>query len=75
MCCGQRPGLISYLEQWDEPWVEDWDRSEFLEGQKGFSLGKKKSIDHTEASAPERTHSQTGAKRGAALRKNVLLSR
>ena len=73
-CYGPRPGLISHLEEWDEPWIEDWDRSEFLEGQKGVCLGGRKSVDHKVASAPERTQSQTGARRGATLRKNALTS-
>lgn len=37
--CGQRPSLISRLEQWDEPWVDVWDRSEFPEGQKSVCPG------------------------------------
>ncbi|XP_034371916.1 zinc finger protein 707 isoform X1 [Arvicanthis niloticus] len=73
-CCVQKPGLISHLEQWDEPWVDEWDRFEFLEGQKSVYPGGRKSIGCKVASAPQRTHSQTGAKRGATLRKNVLMS-
>ncbi|XP_031202388.1 zinc finger protein 707 isoform X1 [Mastomys coucha] len=67
--CGQRPGLISRLEQWDEPWVDVWDRSEFPEGQKSVCPGVRKVV-----SAPERTHSRTGAGRGATLTKNVPTS-
>lgn len=40
-CCSRRPGLITRLEQWDEPWVDDWDRSEFPDGQKSFCPGKR----------------------------------
>lgn len=66
-CCGRKPSLISRLEQWDEPWVDKWDSSE-LERQKSVCPGGRK------ASAPEKTHSRTGAKSKATLRKNVLTS-
>ncbi|XP_055482761.1 zinc finger protein 707 isoform X1 [Psammomys obesus] len=77
--CGPRPDLVSHLQEWDEPWVEDWDRSESLEAQKGVCPGGRKSIDHKRprdllASAHEKVCSQSGAKRGAALRKSVLTS-
>ncbi|XP_046498335.1 zinc finger protein 707 isoform X1 [Equus quagga] len=29
--CGPRPDLISHLEQWDEPWVEEQERPKFQE--------------------------------------------
>lgn len=75
---GPRPDLISHLEQWDEPWVEDWDRLEFLEARKGVCPGGTKSVEDPKrprdlASAHERAHPQTGAKRGPAL-KSVLTS-
>lgn len=66
-CCGWKPSLISLLEQWDEPWVDKWDSSE-LERQKSVCPGGRN------ASAPEKTHSRTGAKSRATLRKNVLTS-
>ncbi|EDL29510.1 mCG142742, isoform CRA_e, partial [Mus musculus] len=62
-CCSRRPGLITRLEQWDEPWVDDWDRSEFPDGQKSFCPGSRKVA-----------HSRIGAGRGAALRKSALTS-
>ncbi|XP_077022730.1 zinc finger protein 707 isoform X2 [Tamandua tetradactyla] len=33
--CGPRPDLISCLEQWDEPWIEDWEGPTFQEVQQG----------------------------------------
>uniref|UniRef100_A0A9L0IPN4 KRAB domain-containing protein n=1 Tax=Equus asinus TaxID=9793 RepID=A0A9L0IPN4_EQUAS len=32
--CGPRPDLISHLEQWDEPWVEEQERPKFQEAWK-----------------------------------------
>ncbi|XP_017653985.1 zinc finger protein 707 isoform X2 [Nannospalax galili] len=79
--CGPRPDLVSRLEQWDEPWVEDWNRREFREAQKSIYPGGRKPTDQKRhcdqlTSAQERARpKQTGAKRGAAFRKSVLLPR
>ncbi|XP_014652801.1 PREDICTED: zinc finger protein 707 isoform X1 [Ceratotherium simum simum] len=32
---GPRPDLVSRLEQWDEPWVEEQERPEFQEARRG----------------------------------------
>ncbi|XP_058132116.1 zinc finger protein 707 isoform X2 [Dasypus novemcinctus] len=37
--CGPRPDLIFRLEQWDDPWVEDWERPAFQEVQRGCPPG------------------------------------
>ncbi|XP_036064154.1 zinc finger protein 707 isoform X1 [Onychomys torridus] len=73
---GPRPDLICHLDQWDEPWVEDWNRPEFLEARKGVCPGGRKSTDRKRprvlASVHERAHPRMGAKMGAPLMKSVL---
>nr|XP_044999502.1 zinc finger protein 707 [Jaculus jaculus] len=69
-----RPDLVSHLEQWHEPWVEDWDRPEFLGAQENACPGARKPSDRKRHCDRRRVHPHTGAKRGAAFRKSLLLT-
>ncbi|XP_063499744.1 zinc finger protein 707 isoform X3 [Symphalangus syndactylus] len=43
--CSPRPDLVSRLEQWEEPWVEDQERPELQAVQRGPRPGARKSAD------------------------------
>ncbi|XP_004837872.1 zinc finger protein 707 isoform X1 [Heterocephalus glaber] len=43
--CGPRPDLVSRLEQWDELWVEDCEKTELQEAQSAPCPGARKPVD------------------------------
>nr|XP_040149460.1 zinc finger protein 707 isoform X1 [Ictidomys tridecemlineatus] len=75
--CGPRPDLVSHLEQWGEPWVEDWERAEFREAQRDSHPGSRKPVDHKRlcdqlAWVHAKTHLRRRVQRGASWGKSFL---
>ncbi|KAI2551686.1 zinc finger protein 707, partial [Homo sapiens] len=77
--CSPRPDLVSRLEQWEEPWVEDRERPEFQAVQRGPRPGARKSADpkrHCDhpAWAHKKTHvRRERAREGSSFRKGFRL--
>ncbi|XP_064240764.1 zinc finger protein 707 isoform X1 [Aotus nancymaae] len=77
--CSPRPDLVSRLEQWEEPWVEDRDRPELQAVQRGPRPGARKSADPRRRwDHPGRAHKETPvrperAREGTSFRKSFRL--
>ncbi|XP_064240850.1 zinc finger protein 707-like isoform X2 [Aotus nancymaae] len=77
--CSPRPDLVSRLEQWEEPWVEDRDRPELQAVQRGPRPGARKSADPRRRwDHPGRAHKETPvrperAREGTSFRKSFML--
>ncbi|XP_075861071.1 zinc finger protein 707 isoform X2 [Microcebus murinus] len=77
--CSPRPDLISCLQQWDEPRVEDWERLESQKVPRGPYPGAEKSIDQRRHCdwptwVYKKIHIQERAEKGIVFRKSCLNS-